>query len=172
MSLLSRLFAARDPRGRLRPLYDAVVAEARAPHWYRDGGVPDTMEGRFEMVAAILSLILLRLEAEGEAMRRESVLLTELFVADMDGHLRQSGIGDVVVGKHVGRLMGALGGRLGALRTGLNGGSVEDAVRRNLFREAPPSEEAVDYVSSHLRALHQRLARAPIGPIVEGQLPS
>ena len=172
MSLLSRFFAARDPRDRLRPLYDAVVAEARAPHWYRDGGVPDTTEGRFEMVAAILSLILLRLEAEGEAMRRESVLLTELFVADMDGHLRQIGIGDVVVGKHVGRLMGALGGRLGALRSGLAGGSVEDAVRRNLFRDAPPSGAAVDYVSNHLRALHQRLAGAALGPILEGQLPS
>ena len=172
MSLLSRLFAARDPRDRLRPLYDAVVAEARAPHWYRHGGVPDTVEGRFEMVAAILSLILLRLEAEGEAMRRESVLLTELFVADMDGHLRQIGIGDVVVGKHVGRLMGALGGRLGALRKGFDGGSVEEAVRRNLFRDAPPSDEAVDYVSAHLRALHQRLSGAALGPILEGQLPA
>ena len=56
LALLSRLFGERRERAALRPLYDAVVAAARDPAWYRDGGVPDTLEGRFDMVAAILAL--------------------------------------------------------------------------------------------------------------------
>ena len=84
--------------------------------------MPDTLDGRFDMIAAILALVLLRLEAEGEAGRGPSVLLTEIFIDDMDGTLRQIGIGDYVVGKHVGRMMGALGGRLAAFRAGRRAG--------------------------------------------------
>src|SRR5205085_11236425 len=89
LTFLTRIFGGRRERERLRPLYDAVVAAGRAPVWYRDGEVPDSVEGRFEMIAATLSLVLLRLEADGEATRRDSVLLTELFIDDMDGSLRQ-----------------------------------------------------------------------------------
>ena len=120
MTLLQRLFAPRRDAAALRPLYDLVVETGRDPAWYRDGGVPDTLDGRFDMVAAILSLVLLRLEAEGDAARRESVLLTEIFVDDMDASLRQIGIGDFVVGKHIGKMMGALGGRLGAFRSAVD----------------------------------------------------
>jgi cytochrome b pre-mRNA-processing protein 3 len=66
-------------------------------------------------------------------MRLPSVRLTELFVTDMDGQLRESGVGDLVVGKHIGRLMSVLGGRLGAYRAALAG--QEDlgaALERNL----------------------------------------
>src|SRR5829696_5693339 len=108
MSLIDRIFRTRRDAASMRPLYDAIVAVGRDPCWYRDGLVPDTLDGRFDMVAAILSLVLLRLEAEGDSARRESVLLTEIFVDDMDASLRQIGIGDFVVGKHIGKMMGAL----------------------------------------------------------------
>ena len=93
------------------PLYAAIVAQARAPDWYVAGAVPDTIDGRFDMVATVLALVLLRLEAEPAGLAA-SARLTEQFVTDMDGQLREIGIGDVVVGKHMGRMMGALGGRL------------------------------------------------------------
>ena len=119
MGLIQRIFGGKaDPSAALLPLYEQVVARARAPHWYEEGAVPDTIDGRFDMIAAVLSLVLLRLEPEEKA-RRESVWLTELFVADMDGQLRQIGIGDVSVGKHMGKMMSALGGRLGAYRLAL-----------------------------------------------------
>ena len=63
MSLLHRLFGARREDA-VQPLYDAVVARARAPHWYEAGGVPDTVDGRFDMVAAVLALVLQRQEGE------------------------------------------------------------------------------------------------------------
>ncbi|MFL6844888.1 MAG: ubiquinol-cytochrome C chaperone family protein [Allosphingosinicella sp.] len=173
LALLSRLFGARRERDALRPLYDSLVAEARAPAWYLEGGVPDTLEGRFDMVAAILAIVLLRLEREGEAARTESVLLTEIFIDDMDGSLRQLGIGDFVVGKHVGKLVGALGGRLGAFREALRGEEpLDEAVRRNIFRGEEASEAQVGFVSGRLRALAARLAAAPLEPLLAGRLPT
>jgi cytochrome b pre-mRNA-processing protein 3 len=155
-SFLHRLLGRTDPREALRPLYGAVVAEGRRPHWYVEGAVPDTLDGRFDMIVAILSLALIRLE-HLEA-RQEAVWLTELFVEDMDGQLRQEGIGDVVVGKHVGRMMSALGGRTGAYRAAVGGGAALDAtLRRNLYRGAPVSDAAVAHVEGALRALWTRI---------------
>ena len=171
MTFLSRLFGDRRERQALRPLYDAVVAVGRDPAWYREGQVPDTLDGRFDMVAAILALVLLRLEQEGEGARRESVQLTELFVDDMDGTLRQIGIGDFVVGKHVGRLMSALGGRLGALRDAFGGaGDLETAVRRNIFRDEPVEDEALAFVSQGLRALRERLGATAADALLKGEI--
>ena len=169
---MSRLFGARRERSALRPLYDSLVAVARDPAWYRDGGVPDTLEGRFDMVAAIVALALLRLESEGERGAADSVALTEIFIDDMDGTLRQIGIGDFVVGKHVGKLVGALGGRLGALREALRGDSpLEPAVRRNLFRDAAAEEAQVAFVAARLRRLHEALTQTAMEPILAGRLP-
>jgi cytochrome b pre-mRNA-processing protein 3 len=170
MTFLARIFGSKRDAAALRPLYDAIVATGRDPAWYREGGVPDTLDGRFDMVAAILSLVLLRLEAEGEAARRESVLLTETFVADMDATLRQIGIGDFVVGKHIGRMMGALGGRLGAFRSAADAEAQALAVRRNIFRDAPPSEAKLDWVADRLRRFDARLRAAPLANLLEGKM--
>src|SRR3546814_19702007 len=120
MSILRRLFSNDDPRDALRPLYSAIVARGREPHWYAQGGVADTLDGRFDMITAILCLVLLRLEGAPET-KQQSVWLTELFVDDMDGQLRQIGIGDMIVGKHIGRVMSALGGRAEERRVGKGG---------------------------------------------------
>ena len=61
LGLLTRIFGGRDAAA---GLYAAIVARGRAPHWYVEGAVADTIDGRFDMIAAILSLVLLRLEAE------------------------------------------------------------------------------------------------------------
>jgi cytochrome b pre-mRNA-processing protein 3 len=171
LSFLNRLFGDRTERQALRPLYDAAVRLGRDPAWYLEGGVPDSMTGRFDMVSSVVALVLLRLEAEGDEARRDSVLLTELFVDDMDATLRQAGTGDLIVGKRVGKLMSALGGRLGAYRDGLVGaGDLHLAVRRNVFRESPPSEDAVAVVAERLRALHARLAGVSRQQMLAGEI--
>ena len=131
--------------------------------------MPDTLDGRFDMIAALTALVLLRLETEGEATRGASVLLTELFIDDMDSSLRQIGIGDYVVGKHVGRMMSALGGRLGAFREAKDG--LGEAVRRNVFHDAPPSGEAVASVAARLEAFRSALAAADVSSLLAGGLP-
>lgn len=170
MSLLSRLFGARADREALRPLYEALVALARDPAWYRQGETPDTLQGRFEILASIVALALIRLEAEPS--RADSVRLAELFIDDMDGTVRQLGIGDILVGKHVGRMTGALGGRLGAFRSALEKESgLEEPVRRNVFAGTPPSETAVRFVAERLRALHRGFAATGLEPFLRGALP-
>ncbi len=170
MSFLQRLFPDRRQRAALAPLYAAIVAEGRDPVWYRDGGVPDTLDGRFDMIAALTALVLLRLETEGEAGRAPSVLLTEIFIDDMDATMRQLGIGDYVVGKHVGRMVGALGGRLAAFRAGRDSGSLAEPVRRNIFHDAPPSEAALALVVGRLERRAAALAAAPLDELLEGRL--
>ena len=166
MSFLSRIFGETSPRTSLAPLYAQIVAEGRDPAWYRDGQAPDTLDGRFDIIAALLALVLLRLEDAGR--HAETVLLTETFIADMDGSLRQLGIGDLMVGKQVGRMMSALGGRLAAFR---DAGALDAAVARNVFHDAPPSDRAVRIVAARLEAFRDRLAALPIAQLLAGERP-
>jgi cytochrome b pre-mRNA-processing protein 3 len=135
MSFLARLFGpGRDDRATVRPLWHAVVAASRGKAWYAEYGIADTLPGRFDAITLVLSLVLLRMERE-PALVEPSVRLTELFVDDMDGQLRESGVGDMVVGKHMGRLMSTLGGRLGAYRDALataDDSALSEAITRNV----------------------------------------
>ena len=125
----SGLFGREDALAPVRPLWHRVVEIARERAWYADYDVADTVPGRFDAITLVLALILLRMEQD-ETLMEPSVRLTEIFIDDMDGQLRQTGLGDLVVGKHVGKLMGTLGGRLGALREVLAPGATatDDAV--------------------------------------------
>ena len=152
------------------PLYAAIVERARASHWYLAGGVPDTVDGRFDMIAAVLAIVLLRLEDAPEGAG-PAALLTERFVDDMDGQLREIGIGDIVVGKHIGRMMSMLGGRLGAYRDGFARGSLAEALTRNLYRGAVPAPGALTHVADAIQALRESLARVPIAALTKGELP-
>jgi cytochrome b pre-mRNA-processing protein 3 len=168
MPILRRLFSARaDPREALRPLWHRVVETSRQPEWYVECAVADTVAGRFDMITAVLALVLLRLQRDGDCAR-ESALLTELFVEDMDGQLRESGVGDIVVGKHMGKLMASLGGRLGAYRAALAGEApLDEAVRRNVTlldgREPTPLAE-------RLRALSARLGDTSAADLLAGRI--
>ncbi|MDQ2878973.1 MAG: ubiquinol-cytochrome C chaperone [Pseudomonadota bacterium] len=151
-------------------LYNAVIARARQPHWYESGGVADTIDGRFDMVAAVLSFVLLRLEDDPQAAAA-SAHLTERFVTDMDGQLREIGIGDIIVGKHIGRMMSMLGGRLGAYRDGLAAGDIDAALTRNLYRGAPVDPEALAHCRGALLAFRDALAATDTASLLAGALP-
>jgi cytochrome b pre-mRNA-processing protein 3 len=173
MSVLSRIFSRKDPRQQAAPAYERVVALGRDPHWYIDGGVEDSVDGRFEAVSMVLCAVLLRLENDDtdSAVRHFSVHLAELFVDDMDGQLRQSGVGDLIVGKHIGKMMSALGGRLGAYRAPLADGDalkLAEALRRNLYRDAPVDQAAVMASATHLGALYDRIRALPVDAIMRG----
>lgn len=172
MSLIDRLLGKRGDEDALRPLYDAVVARAREAHWYRVGKVPDTLDGRFELIVAILSLALVRIEDGGEEGRRPFALLVEIFIEDMEGQLRQMGTGDLVIGKEVGRMTGALGGRLGAYRAVFHGDApIEPALIRNLYRGAHPEGGALDHVADRLQRLIAALKAQPSADLIGGRLP-
>lgn len=169
MGVLSRLFGQRQAEVAL-PLYNAVVLRARAEHWYLAGAVPDTVDGRFDMIAAVLSVVLIRLEGD-PAGAELGARLTERFIDDMDGQLRELGVGDVVVGKHIGKMMGMLGGRLGAYRDSIDGGDFDAALVRNLYRGEAPSDDALAHVRDSLLDLHAALADTPVATLAQGTLP-
>lgn len=169
MSLLRDFFGRAASQNELRTLYAAIVTEARKPHWYREGSVPDTLDGRFDMVAAILSFVLLRMERLKAS--EDSARLAEIFIDDMDGQLRQIGIGDLIVGKHIGRMMSALGGRLGAYRAAIAGETrLEEALERNLWRGDAPAPAAVDHVAAELRLFAETLDQASLSNLRAGKL--
>jgi len=155
-------------------LYAQIVAEARRPDWYLAGEVPDTLDGRFDMVALVLSMVLLKLEGLDNADARQlSADVTDRFITDMDGNLRQDGVGDQVVGKHLGRMMAALGGRLGAYReAGADDSALATALARNLWRGGPVKDAALDYVVAEARRLATRLAPVPASALAAGAWPS
>jgi len=85
--------------------------------------------------------------------------------------LREIGIGDVVVGKHIGRMMSMLGGRLGAYRDGLANGDLDGALIRNLYRGVAPGADALGHVRESLLAFRDALAAAPTAGLIAGELP-
>lgn len=171
MTLWQRL-AGRKAKNAAAALYAAVVASGREPNWYVAGAVPDTVDGRFDMIASVLAIVMLRLEAEPtQAAGEASARLVECFVEDMDGQLRQFGVGDVVVGKRMGKMMGMVGGRLGAYRDGLAGeASFEEALQRNLYRGEDPGAAALAHSANRLRKLHEGLARVELDALMAGRL--
>lgn len=169
LSLFSRLFGKRsDDRAGVRPLWHRVVELSRDPAWYAQCGVADTVPGRFDAITLVLCAVLLRMERE-PALIPQSSLLTELFVEDMDGQLRQSGVGDLVVGKHIGKLMKVLGGRLGAYRDALASGdktALSEAVDRNVSLN-DGSDPAP--VAARFKALAAGLAALPADKLLAGE---
>lgn len=116
MSVLSRIIgrkSAAEPD--LRSLWHDVVKVSREPEWYTQGGVADTVDGRVDMITIIMAFVLLRME-RSEVIAPLTARLTEHFIADMDRQLRDRGVGDLMVGKNIGKLMEVLGGRMGTLR--------------------------------------------------------
>ena len=138
MSFFSRLTRSRrELRGvgaDMRALWTCVVEIAREKAWYLEGQVADTVPGRFDAITMVLAVVLLRMERE-DVLHTASTRLTELFVTDMDGQLRQGGVGDLMVGKHIAKLMSTLGGRIGAVRDALSAShdaTLEAAIARNV----------------------------------------
>lgn len=171
-SSLRKLFkSGPDPREARRPLWNAVVTAARSPHWYSEGQVPDTLDGRFDMISLILSLVLHRIDEDPD-QAIAGVQLTELFVDDMDGQMRQIGFGDMVVGKQIGRMVGALGGRLGAYRAADGSEELKAALVRNLWRGKDAPEAGVAHVMAGVARLRAALAATPVAAlIVSDKLP-
>ena len=96
------------------------MAQARKPDFYRTAGVPDTVQGRFEMIALHMFLVLHRLKQEGGTGTDLAQNLFDLMFQDMDRNLRELGTGDLAVGKRIKTLAKELYGRIAAYEKGLN----------------------------------------------------
>ena len=153
-------------------LYDAVIAEARRPAWYREGGVADSMDGRFAVLSSLAALAILRLEDGDEDAVRHSVALTESFIADMDAQMREVGFGDPSIGKQVRFMVGALASRVDWWRRARSGElDWHEAVRLSVYRDEPPeSEAAVTFSSEALKRFNEGLGGIRDRELMEGRI--
>jgi cytochrome b pre-mRNA-processing protein 3 len=131
-----RLFRRSDRERAVDELYATVVRQARQPHFYAAWGVPDTVEGRFEMIAVHAFLLLRRLKRERAQTAKLAQAFFDLMFADLDRNLREMGIGDMGVGKRVKAMAQSFYGRIAAYEAGLAGGdaALAEALLRNVFR--------------------------------------
>jgi cytochrome b pre-mRNA-processing protein 3 len=165
--LFRRLTAAPD-RG--IALFAALTAEAREPHWYVEGAVPDTIDGRFAVLASLVALALVRIEQAGEAGNAASVALTERFVAVMESEHRELGLGDPALGRTVRKLVGSLARRTGLWRSAEAGQSRwSEATRESLYSDAAPSE-ALAHSARALVDFRAKLERMSLEQLMEGML--
>jgi len=169
--MLSFLFPRLTPPvSRGAKLFEALVGEARQPHWYVEGQVPDTIDGRFAVLATAVALATVRLERGGDVAKSAAVALVERFVEAMDAEHRQLGIGDPALGKTVRQLAGSLARRIELWRPVLDRSEDWDqAVLGSLFQGAPPAEAVAD-CEQRLRRLRARLDAAPDEALAEGRM--
>ena len=160
--MLSYLFPRLTPQ-RGAALFGAVTERARQPHWYVDGKVPDTLDGRFGVLATIVALVVVRLEQLGDEGEAASVALTERFVEAMETDHRELGLGDPTLGKTVRKLVGALARRVELWRSAL-GGDWQAAAAESLKGGDP------QYCAQALQALWADLSKRDAAQLLEGRL--
>src|SRR5690348_9395162 len=116
--MILRIFR-RQPSPAAVALYDQIVAQARSPGFYKDYGVSDTLDGRFEMIVLHLFLLLYRLESGGGNGTALGQQVFDRFCQDMDENLREIGISDLKVPEEMRRIGAAYYGRAEAYRAAL-----------------------------------------------------
>ena len=152
-------------------LYKAIVGEARRPDWYRDYGVPDTLDGRFAVLSSLLALADIRLERGADDARALGPRLAEAFIADMDAQMRQSGFGDPSLGKQVRKLVGALAGKVDQWRLAVEAIAPWDEVARaSLYGDSPPGPELAGKGVEATRDWWRRLQQAGDRALEQGRI--
>ncbi len=147
-----------------------ATAQARLAHWYVDGGVQDTIDGRFAVLVTITALLTLRLELAGDLGQQPSVALTERFIKVMESEHREIGIGDPALGRTVRKLVSSLARRVELWRAAMNDGDWQEAVLASVYVQAAP-KECMDHTATGLRELWSRLEQMPDAAVIEGQFP-
>ena len=122
-------------------LYGMIVAQARNVEFYRGYGVPDTVDGRLDMIMLHLVLVLRQLTRAHDALPPAGQVLFDRFCADMDGNFREMGVGDFGVPKRMQKVGEAFYGRAKVYEGALldaDPAALESAVARNVFGATDP----------------------------------
>lgn len=170
MSFFKRLFRSKTTNQKaVEPLYAAIVTQARQPFLFRDFGVPDTLDGRFDMLALHVYLVEHRLMNENEANDELHKLLPELMFRELDRGLRENCISDMGVPRRMKKMASAFYGRATAYENS-RGTRAEmvAALARNVFpgEEVPKGAEAL---ADYTIACMERLESQKLDDIINGQ---
>lgn len=161
-------FRRNRARRTIATVYGAIVAQARLPVFYRDYAVPDTPDGRLDLVILHAVLVMRRLEQGGAAIRRLGEGVFGAFCQDMDDNLREMGVGDLAVPKRMKRIGEAFYGRRAAYDAALADSGDEElaaALQRNVFGEQPAGARSL---ALYVRAADARLRSQPDDALARG----
>lgn len=170
--LFRRFFVRRTREHAASNLYLTAVAQARQPAFYAHLGVPDTLEGRYDMIVLHAWMLVRRLRAVGgDGADGVSRALIELMFADMDRNLREMGVTDLRVGKRVLNMAEAFYGRVVAYDRALSEGdeALAAALERNVYQsgEARPGDTAA--LAAHVRSQLVHLDSLDAKALCEGK---
>jgi len=152
--------------------YGRILGHAREPGFFTDGGVPDTVDGRFELICLHAFLYLHRLKREQPQAAALGQRLFDTMFADFDRSLREMGTGDLSVGREIKRMAQAFYGRVGAYESGLAGDDsvLQPALARNLFGTAPPDPALLDAMAGYVRREAARLNEQDAEDLLAGRV--
>jgi cytochrome b pre-mRNA-processing protein 3 len=167
---LATLFRRNPHRDAAMLLYHRIVEQARQPIFFAACGVPDTLDGRFELIALHEFLVLSRLKQEHARTAKLAQELFDIFFADMDRALREIGVGDLAVGKRVKHMATAFYGRVVSYERGLaaDDAVLGEALERNLFGTVSPLAADLAALSLYLRRGSESLSAQPIDDLMAG----
>jgi len=169
----SALFRRAPKQNTIHSLYGAIVAQARSPAFYRSHGVPDSVNGRLEMILVHTFLFFRRTRDGAEDMRRIGQAVFDLFCDDMDANLREMGVGDLAVPKHMQRIGEAFYGRAAAYDAALaarDDAALAQALIRNVFGGEPQQGERAQRLAGYVKAAAAQLARAEDADLAQGRI--
>ena len=180
MGLLD-IFTGRNKKPDLIPAYTAITRKARSPAHYGAGGVPDSFDGRFDMMALHVHLVLRRLRSDGVARDDIGQELFDIFFRDMDQAMRESGVGDLGVGKRIRKMAQAYYGRAAAYDTALGKAAPSDRKHKDalievLSRNLYPEDESaantarLGVLADEVFVLEEKLQSRAVDDILAGQV--
>ena len=169
---MPRLFRKDTHQDTAHSLYVLLVEQARRPEFYRDLGVPDTLDGRFDMIALHAYLVMRRLKGAGDVGPALAQAVFDIMFGDFDQSLREMGVGDLGVGKRIKIMAAAFYGRVAAYDEGLSGGRARlmEAVSRNLFGTTTPDPAHIDAIAGYIERESSDLAKWPDERLLAGDI--
>lgn len=155
MGLLSFLRSSNPNEKTAIAIYLSIVAQARTPTFYAALGVPDSLNGRFDLIVLHAMLAMRRIRAEGIDHGDLLQALFDYMFKDMDRSLREVGVGDMSVGKHIKKMAKAFYGRAAEYELAMDNSddaAISEALKLNLYRSSEPSDA---HVKAMVRYIHQ-----------------
>jgi len=169
MTVLETLLRRHARRAAVLAVYERIVERARESRFYTEWGVPDTLDGRFEVLALHTFLVLNRLKRDHTATAAFAQELFDAMFADLDRGLREMGAGDLGVGRRVKAMASGFYGRIAAYDRGLiEEEALAPALRRNLYGTTLPDEAQLVAVVAYARQQAAALAAHSAQALLEG----
>jgi len=154
-------------------IYAVIVAQARHPGFYEKAGVPDSVDGRFELLILHAFLYFYRLKGEDNKARSMGQMVFDTMFSDLDHNLREMGVGDMSIGKKVRKMSSAFYGRTSAYDDGLEVYASQPevlaaAVNRNMFADGGGDQSAVE-IAAYMQACVENFRAQETSSLLEGR---